>query len=284
MTRSPSTAAASAPLARGTSSVAMPRRRQVRPTASVPRTAWICPSSASSPTTAKAPAAWSLRHPVAARMPRAIGRSKEAPSLRTSAGARFTVIRSWGKAKPALRIAVRTRSRLSRTAESGRPTVMNAGKPGDTSTSTRTSAASTPSRAAESTRASTGKFLARPRRPSMCRIPYSQGRPATGLREFDLPPRDESARLRGRWHLAGARETDSAIQRAAGEAEEALGHEDHHQDEDDPHGNQVILGEEPRKPLAEEQEEGSAGDGPHQRPYTPHHVEDHRLARDEEED
>src|SRR5437773_3236428 len=65
--------------------------------------------------------------PVAARMPRAIGRSNEAPSLRMSAGARFTVIRSTGKAKPALRIAVRTRSRLSRTAESGKPTVVAAG-------------------------------------------------------------------------------------------------------------------------------------------------------------
>src|SRR5439155_453814 len=74
---------------------------------------------------------------------------------RRSAGARFTVIRSTGKAKPALRIAVRTRSRLSRTAESGSPTVVKAGSPAVTSTSTRTSAASTPTRAAESTRAIT---------------------------------------------------------------------------------------------------------------------------------
>src|SRR5438132_14264527 len=88
--------------------------------------------------------------PVAARMPRAIGRSNDAPAFRMSAGARFTVIRSKGKAKPALRIAVRTRWRLSRTAESGRPTVMKAGRPAVTSTSTRTSAASTPTSAAES--------------------------------------------------------------------------------------------------------------------------------------
>src|SRR3989304_1282451 len=54
----------------------------------------------------------------AARAPRAIGRSKAAPSLRRSAGARFTVMRSFGKAKPALRIAVRTRSRLSRPSRS----------------------------------------------------------------------------------------------------------------------------------------------------------------------
>ena len=93
--------------------------------------------------------------PVAARMPRAIGRSNDAPSFRMSAGARFTVIRSKGKAKPALRIAVRTRSRLSRTAESGRPTVVKAGRPAVMSTSTRTSAASTPTSAAESTRAIT---------------------------------------------------------------------------------------------------------------------------------
>src|SRR5262249_50040159 len=82
-----------------------------------------------------------------------MGRSKAAPSLRTSAGARFTVMRSLGKAKPALRMAVLTRSRLSRTAESGNPTVAYCGSPAATSTSTRTSTASTPRRAAESTRA-----------------------------------------------------------------------------------------------------------------------------------
>src|SRR5215470_4703688 len=50
---------------------------------------------------------------------------------------------------------VRTRSRLSRTAESGSPTVVNAGSPLDTSTPTRTSTPSTPSSAADSMRAST---------------------------------------------------------------------------------------------------------------------------------
>src|SRR5882724_9774588 len=70
----------------------------------------------------------SMTTPVAARMPSAIGRSNEAPSLRRSAGARFTVIRSDGNAKPAFRMALRTRSRLSRTAESGRPTVVTVGK------------------------------------------------------------------------------------------------------------------------------------------------------------
>src|SRR5262245_20324147 len=92
-------------------------------------------------------------------MASAIGKSNEAPYFRMSAGARLTVIRSEGKAKPALRIAVRTRSRLSRTAESGRPTVVNAGKPLVTSTSTRTSTASIPTSAAESTRASTPEFF-----------------------------------------------------------------------------------------------------------------------------
>src|SRR3989441_8219778 len=95
-------------------------------------------------------------------MASAIGRSNEAPSFRRSAGARFTVIRSAGKGKPALRIAVRTRSRLSRTAESGSPTVVNAGRPGVTSTSTRTRAASTPTRAADRTRASTSGLFDRP--------------------------------------------------------------------------------------------------------------------------
>ena len=62
--------------------------------------------------------------PWAARMPSAIGRSNEAPALRTSAGARLTVTRCSGNSKPELRIALRTRSRLSRTLASGRPTIV----------------------------------------------------------------------------------------------------------------------------------------------------------------
>jgi hypothetical protein len=85
-TRKPVTAAASEPLAQGTRSVPMPRRRQASATASEPRTGWICPSSANSPTTAKEPTAPSLTHPVAARIPRAMGRSDAAPSFRRSAG------------------------------------------------------------------------------------------------------------------------------------------------------------------------------------------------------
>src|SRR3989442_1681288 len=122
-----STASASLWFASGTTSVPMRRRRQVSPTASTPRTPWIWPFSASSPTTANEPMRPSTTTPVAARIPSAIGRSNDAPSLRRSAGARLTVIRSDGNAKPAFRMAVRTRSRLSRTAESGRPTVVNAG-------------------------------------------------------------------------------------------------------------------------------------------------------------
>ena len=55
----------------------------------------------------------------------AMGRSKEGPSLRMSAGARFTNTRVPGMRSPWLRIATATRSALSRTAASGRPTIMN---------------------------------------------------------------------------------------------------------------------------------------------------------------
>ena len=72
------------------------------------------------------------------RMPIAIARSSEAPALRSSAGARLTVIRRGGMVKPALRSAPRTRSRASDSAASGRPTIVNPGSPGATSTSTRT--------------------------------------------------------------------------------------------------------------------------------------------------
>ena len=62
--------------------------------------------------------------PAAASTPSAIGRSKDAPALRMSAGARFTVTRCGGNSKPEFRIALRTRSRLSRTLASGSPTIV----------------------------------------------------------------------------------------------------------------------------------------------------------------
>ena len=96
-TSRPETAAASARFATGTSRVPTRSRRQVSAAASTPRTGWIWPSSASSPTTASG-AVRTLTIPVAVRMPRAIGRSNAEPSLRRSAGARFTVTRSFGKA------------------------------------------------------------------------------------------------------------------------------------------------------------------------------------------
>ena len=80
-------------------------------------------------------------------MPAAIARSKPGPALGRLAGARLTVIRSWGNLKAQFESAARTRSRDSRTAASGRPTMANAGRPPRTSTSTRTSRASTPSSA-----------------------------------------------------------------------------------------------------------------------------------------
>src|SRR5437870_1096841 len=93
--------------------------------------------------------------PCAARMPRAIGRSNEAPAFLTSAGARLTVTRWAGNSNPEFRIALLTRSRLSRTLASGRPTIVNAGKPNATSTSTWTGQASTPKTAAVRSLAST---------------------------------------------------------------------------------------------------------------------------------
>ena len=83
------------------------------------------------------------------------------PALRTSAGARLTVMRCGGNSKPELRIALRTRSRLSRTLASGRPTIVKSGRPNETSTSTWTGQASTPKRAAVRRQASTRRPAAR---------------------------------------------------------------------------------------------------------------------------
>ena len=73
-------------------------------------------------------------------------RSSEEPSLRTSAGARFTTTFLPGIFSPLLSKAERMRSWLSRTALSGSPT-RNMPRPGVMLTSTSTVMASIPTRA-----------------------------------------------------------------------------------------------------------------------------------------
>ena len=117
--------------------------------------------------------------PDAASTPSAIGRSKEDPALRTSAGARFTMMRCWGNSYPEFRMALRMRSRLSRTLASGRPTTVKAGRPNDTSTSMVTGEASMPKTAAERTRASMAAAdcnRARMGRRQDCRGKHASGR------------------------------------------------------------------------------------------------------------
>ncbi len=86
---------------------------------------------------------------MAARTPRAIGRSKPAPSFFISAGAKFMVILRFGKSKPEFFIADLTLSFDSFTAVSGRQTILMAGRPLHTSTSISISLASIPTTAEE---------------------------------------------------------------------------------------------------------------------------------------
>jgi hypothetical protein len=144
------TSAASARLAGGTTSVRRRRRRAARrATGSTPRTPRIVPSSPSSPSTIRSSSAARGIVPSATSVARAMGRSKAVPSLRTSAGARFTVTRRGGSGSPALARAAPTRSRLSFTPPAGSPTIVHCGKPRATSTSTSTSNASMPWTAAD---------------------------------------------------------------------------------------------------------------------------------------
>ena len=94
-----------------------------------PDTGWIAPSSANSPSTSAFSTASRGTTPIATIRPRAIGKSKCAPSFKTSAGAKLTAIRFGGKARPIDANAARTRSRDSATALSARPTIAMAGKP-----------------------------------------------------------------------------------------------------------------------------------------------------------
>jgi site-specific DNA recombinase len=134
-TSRPLTTHASAAFWGGSSIRFMPSRRAATAIGSTPRTPLIAPSSDNSPTTTVSSTAARVTCPEVASRPSAIGRSNDDPALRTSAGARFTVMRCGGNSKPEFLIAERTRSRLSRTVASGRPTIEKWGSPNETSTS-----------------------------------------------------------------------------------------------------------------------------------------------------
>src|SRR6266702_4272754 len=139
----PSTSAASSALPGGRTN-ARPSRAARQVIASAPRTGRSSPLSESSPANSyfEMPSASSWRE--AARMPSAIGRSNRPLSLGSSAGARLTVMRRAGNSKREFTSAARTRSRLSFTSVSGRPTMVNEGRPFARCTSTVTSGASRP--------------------------------------------------------------------------------------------------------------------------------------------
>src|SRR6266699_4368286 len=139
----PSTSAASSALAGGRTN-ARPSRAARQVIASAPRTGRSSPLSESSPANSyfEKPSAWSWCE--AARMPSAMGKSNRPLSLGSSAGARLTVMRRAGNSKREFTSAARTRSRLSFTSVSGRPTMVNEGRPFPRCTSTVTSGASSP--------------------------------------------------------------------------------------------------------------------------------------------
>ena len=134
-TSRPSTTHASAAFCGGRSRRVSPRRRAATAIGRTPRMPLMAPSSESSPRTTVSSIAWRVRQPEVASRPSAIGRSNDEPALRTSAGARLTVMRWWGNSNPEFLMAERTRSRLSRTVASGKPTIVKWGSPNDTSTS-----------------------------------------------------------------------------------------------------------------------------------------------------
>ena len=108
-------------------------------------------------------------------------------------------------ANPALRIAPRTRSRASWRAASARPTIVNPGSPGATSTSTRMTRPSRPTIVEERRVASTPPTLPSGRSPRLHRSPLTRRpdrrRRARGVaerpRQRDSEPRERRAR-RGR--------------------------------------------------------------------------------------
>ena len=82
------------------------------------------------------------------------GKVQPGAALSHPDGARLTVTRRRGHDSPLERTAARTRSRASRTAASGRPTMVNPGSPFDTWTSTETGRPRAPLSVADATSAS----------------------------------------------------------------------------------------------------------------------------------
>jgi len=97
--------------------------------AMAPRTARMRPSNINSPIATVLENSGADICPSAARIPRAMGKSNAAPSLRMSAGARFTVMAPRGNSKSMAWIAARMRSIDSRTAAAARPTTVCLGIP-----------------------------------------------------------------------------------------------------------------------------------------------------------
>ena len=144
---------------------------------------------------------------------------RDAPALRRSAGARFTVIRRGGWLKPALRIAPRTRSRASCRAASASPTIVKPGRPGATSTSTRMTRPSRPTRVAESRVASTPPTLAAGRSPADHRpcTALIAARRRAGRGRSGLAPEQRRRRRSRRGALSTTR-ANSSIERPSSES------------------------------------------------------------------
>ena len=140
----PSTTAASAAFAAGSTSRRKPSSRARTAIGSTPRTGFRLPSSDSSPANIVPASASASTRSIAASIPTAIGKSNEAPSLRKSAGARLTTTLRPDIRSPEFPNAARMRCSLSFTALSGSPTRYMPSPPPAILTSTVTAAASIP--------------------------------------------------------------------------------------------------------------------------------------------
>jgi hypothetical protein len=135
-TRSPSTWAASAAFATGTTTPASPWRAAAIATEIAPGVGSTSPFSDSSPKKTSPATARSGTWAVARSTLAAIGRSSPAPSFRRLPGARFTTTRRSGHSSPACSTAGRIRSRASWTAAPGSPVTVSEGSPRPTKAST----------------------------------------------------------------------------------------------------------------------------------------------------
>ena len=129
------------------------------------------------------------------------GQVEPGAPLRTPDGARLTVTRRRGHGSPLERRAARTRSRDSRTAASGRPTMVKPGRPLETWTSTETDWPTAPVRVAAAIKRACRRTVARS---ALATRTYPERRSPMGVNGYGTLSKTDGTRASGSSRRSGS--------------------------------------------------------------------------------